>query len=265
MPLPALIQRLLRRAPPVEGPQEGKTAADPGRSPDDLVAAARTQARRRVIGAAVLLAAAVLVFSLVFESRPRPLPLDTPIEIAGRQAGSASVAAPAVKPVTPQPASAASAPPQVASPVPAPVEPVAAEPAAASAPAAAAPPPSAVKATPQAKAGAAAGAESAAPAKGVDVSKGAAAAPEKTASRPAAADSRFVVQVGAFADMAQVRALRSRLDKLGLPKHYVQATDSKGGQRVNRVRLGPYATRDEADRAAARLKEAGLPGQVFEL
>jgi DedD protein len=45
----------------------------------------------------------------------------------------------------------------------------------------------------------------------------------------------------------------------------VQATDSKGGQRVNRVRLGPYATRDEADRAAARLKEAGLPGQVLEL
>jgi DedD protein len=107
--------------------------------------------------------------------------------------------------------------------------------------------------------------EGAAPAKIGAAAKVAAAAPEKAASRPAVADSRFVVQVGAFADTAQVRDLRSRLDKLGLRKHYVQAADSKGGQRVNRVRLGPFGSRDEADRAAARLKEAGLPGQVFEL
>ncbi len=264
MPLPALIQRLLRRAPPVEGPQDGKSAGDAARSPADIVAAARTQARRRVIGAAVLLAAAVLVFSLVFESRPRPLPLDTPIEIAARPGGSPSVAAPAVKPVTLPPAPAASAPPQVAGPVAAPVEPVSAEPVAASAPAAAVPPPPAVKATLQATAGAAAGSEGAAPAKGGEGAKAAAAAPEKAASRPAAAESRFVVQVGAFADPTQVRDLRSRLDKLDLRKHYVQAAE-KGGQRINRVRLGPFATRDEADRAAARLKQAGLPGQVLEL
>jgi DedD protein len=263
MPLPALIQRLLRRAPPVEGPQDGKTAGDAARSPADIVAAARTQARRRVIGAAGLLAAAVLVFSLVFESRPRPLPLDTPIEIAARPGGSPSVAAPAVKPVTLPPAPAASAPPQVAGSVAAPVEPVSAEPVAASAPAAAPPPPPAVKVTPPAT-GAAAGSEGAAPAKGGEGAKAASAAPEKAASRPAAAESRFVVQVGAFADPTQVRDLRSRLDKLDLRKHYVQAAE-KGGQRINRVRLGPFASRDEADRAAARLKQAGLPGQVLEL
>lgn len=259
MPLPVLIQRLLRRAPAVEGTQEGKTAGDPARPAADIVTAARTQARRRLIGAAVLLAAAVLVFSLVFESRPRPLPLDTPIEIAGRPGAGPAAAVPAVRPVTPLPVPAASAPLQASGPVPAPVEPVAAEPVAASAPVAETPLPSAAKAVTPAKPAAVAVPEGAA------IAKASAAAPEKAASRPAAADSRFVVQVGAFADTAQVRDLRSRLDKLGLRKHYVQAVDSKGGQRVNRVRLGPFASRDEADRAAARLKEAGLPGQVFEL
>jgi cell division septation protein DedD len=96
------------------------------------------------------------------------------------------------------------------------------------------------------------------------------AVPPATATTPppAAADAaagRFVVQVGAFAEPAQVRELRARLDKLGLRKHYVQAIEAKGGQRVNRVRLGPYGTRDEAERAAGRLKDAGLPGQVLEL
>ena len=62
-----------------------------------------------------------------------------------------------------------------------------------------------------------------------------------------------------------MRELRARLDKLGLRKHYVQAIEAKGGQRVNRVRLGPYATREEAERAAGRVKDAGLPGQVLEL
>ena len=261
MPLPVLIQRLLRRVPAAEGPQEGKTTGDAAHSPADIVAVARTQARRRLIGAAVLLAAAVLVFSLAFESRPRPMPLDTPIEIASRQGASPTSSAPAIRPVTPQPAPAASAPQPASGPVPAPVEPVAAEPVAASAPVAATPlPPSA-----PAKVAAGAVPEGAATAKIGAAAKVAAAAPEKAASRPAAADSRFVVQVGAFADTAQVRDLRSRLDKLGLRKHYVQAADSKGGQRVNRVRLGPFGSRDEADRAAARLKEAGLPGQVFEL
>ena len=258
MPLPVLIQRLLRRAPASEGPQEERSASQPASSPDDIVTAARTRARRRLIGASVLLGAAVLVFSLAFESRPRPLPLDTPIEIASRPGGSTVIAAPAVKPVTPLPAPAASAPAAASAPSPAPMEPVEAE------SAASAPPPPTPRPAPPAKADARA--DSAVPSKGAAPATGsAAAAPEKGASRPAAAEGRFVVQVGAFADNAQVRDLRARLDKLGLRKHYVQAADAKGGQRLNRVRLGPFPTRDEADRAAARLKEAGLPGQVFEL
>jgi DedD protein len=55
----------------------------------------RIHARRRLIGAAVLLLLGVLLFPLVFETQPRPLPLDLPMVVAPGKGGVASVAAPA--------------------------------------------------------------------------------------------------------------------------------------------------------------------------
>ncbi|MDQ6679903.1 MAG: SPOR domain-containing protein, partial [Pseudomonadota bacterium] len=49
--------------------------------PADAVKEARTRARRRLIGAVVLLVVGVIGFPLVFETRPRPIPVDIPIEI----------------------------------------------------------------------------------------------------------------------------------------------------------------------------------------
>ena len=267
MPLPALIQRLWRRsADAPEAGGEGGGAGEAGRTPPDAVTAARTVARRRLIGASVLLALAVGVFSLVFESRPRPLPLDTPIELAGRAPGAPASVAAVVKPVTPLPVATASAPaasapgPQA---VPVPVEPLA--PMAEAPSPTTAPAPAPAPATPKEPAPAREASASAAPKTAAAAPKSAAAPAPAAASRPTAAEGRFVVQVGAFAETGQVRELRARLDKLGLRPHYVQTIEAKGGQRVNRVRLGPYATRDEAERAAGRLKDAGLPGQVLEL
>ncbi len=57
--------------------------------------------------------------------------------------------------------------------------------------------------------------------------------------------------------------MRQKVEKLGL-KTYAQAVDTAAGRRV-RVRLGPFANRDEAERAAAKLKSAGLPGAVLTL
>jgi DedD protein len=252
MSLPALIQRLLRRPAVSEaGDDTGGPATAPP-APGDPVAAARTQARRRLLGAAVLLLVAVLVFSFVFESRPRPLPLDTPIELAGRPPVSASGAVGAVRPVTPLATAPAASMPAASAQEsrPVPVEPVETE-----------VPPAAPVASGPAPATATAAAGSKAP----PAVPATAPAAQPPASQAAAEQARFVVQVGAFADAAQVRQLRARLDKLGLRKHYVQAIEAKDGQRVNRVRLGPWASREEAERAAARLKEAGLPGQVLEL
>ena len=42
---------------------------------------ARTRARQRLIGAAVLVVAGIIGFPLLFESQPRPIPVDLPIEI----------------------------------------------------------------------------------------------------------------------------------------------------------------------------------------
>jgi DedD protein len=71
------------------------------------------------------------------------------------------------------------------------------------------------------------------------------------AEPPAAAEGRFVVQVGAYSDAATLRETRAKVERLGL-KTYTQVIEGDAGKRT-RVRVGPFATRDEAQAAAARL------------
>src|SRR5215218_4244381 len=68
-----------------------KRNSDPAAAPavvdaGDAVQQARTRARRRLIGAVVLLAIGIIGFPLVFETQPRPIPVDVPIEIPRRDA-----------------------------------------------------------------------------------------------------------------------------------------------------------------------------------
>lgn len=77
------------------------------------------------------------------------------------------------------------------------------------------------------------------------------------------APGRFVVQVGAFSDDATVRQTRKKVEKLGL-KTYTQEVSTDGGKRV-RVRVGPFASRDEAAQVLNKLKGAGLPGALLAL
>src|SRR3954470_11931893 len=63
--------------------------------PGDAVQQARTRARRRLIGAVVLLVIGVIGFPLVFETRPRPVPVDIPIEIPRQDNAPALVMPPA--------------------------------------------------------------------------------------------------------------------------------------------------------------------------
>ena len=179
---------------------------------------ARTHARRRLIGAAVLLLLGVLLFPLVFETQPRPLPLDLPMTVAPAKGAAAVVPAPAPVAGT----ATRPAPPMI-------VETAEPEPRAAPAPASAV----------------------------------AQASPAPTASAPAPEPGRFVVQVGAFADDAAVRQARQKVEKLGL-KTYTQEVNTDAGKRV-RVRVGPFATRDEAEQVLGKLKGAGLPGAVLTL
>lgn len=74
---------------------------------------------------------------------------------------------------------------------------------------------------------------------------------------------RFVVQVGAFAEAAAAQDTRAKLEKLGL-KTFTQVTETAAGNRT-RVRLGPFATREEAERVLAKTKAAGVGGVVLTL
>ncbi|MBL0727311.1 SPOR domain-containing protein [Piscinibacter sp. HJYY11] len=236
----------------------------------DSVQQARTRARQRLVGSVVLVAAGVIGFPLLFETQPRPLPGDTPIEIARRDGG-----APATVPVrtTPAPRAPAATPPSAvvtetpaeagrevaaasAVPVtPAPEvkpEPKPVEPKPAAEPKPTPKPEPKPEAKPEAKP-AAEGARAQALLEG-----------KPAASKPAAtADGRFIVQVGAFAEVTAAREARQKVEKLGL-KTYTQVVETSTGKRI-RVRVGPFASRDEAEKASTKIKSAGLSSAVYTL
>ena len=276
----------------------------------------RARARTRLMGATVLLLIGVIGFPLLFETQPRPIPVDLPIEIPARNAA-------AVVDASSHPAGRAmpSAAPLAAS-VPTPesvsydARPSAPMPA--SAPASQPVPRSAfasLAAALTSSSGAARGSDVAAsaayvapsmggpgstvaqtkPAKPAKVAAASAPVPASkptahvagpvlppplAASKPspaailadtaaakpsdaAANGGRFVVQVGAFLDDAKVHEARTKVEKLGL-KTYTQPVDTPTGKRI-RVRVGPYATKADADKIATKLKADGLQAVVLVL
>lgn len=262
-------------------PGEGARKAAAEASPDS-VQEARTRARRRLIGAAVLVVIGVIGFPILFETQPRPIPVDIPIEIP-RKDGAPPLVMPAPRPsAKPAPtAQVASAPAEVITetvadagrelPSPAASAPVAAKPASASTKPAEArtaevkkPEPKPAEAKPEPK-----------PAKPAETSTAAAdarraqallegKAPEKAAEKTTEKkDGRFVVQVGAFADTAAARETRQKVEKLGL-KTYTQVAETSQGSRI-RVRVGPFASREEAERAQSKIKAAGSNAVVLTL
>ena len=85
--------------------------------------------------------------------------------------------------------------------------------------------------------------------------------PSDTAALPGS--GRFVVQVGAYAAAAPMKDVRAKVEKLGL-KTYTQVIENAEGKRT-RLRVGPFATRAEAEAAAAKVKAAGLPANLLSL
>jgi len=86
----------------------------------------------------------------------------------------------------------------------------------------------------------------------------------KPASTAAAeTDGRFVVQIGAFADAGKAREARLKLERAGL-KTYTHVAETKEGKRI-RVRVGPFGSRAEADKAADKIKGLALPASVLTL
>lgn len=255
----------------------------------------RKRAKHRLIGVSVLVLAGVLLFPMLFDTQPRPIPVDIPIDIPSRQtapplriegtataapdataAATASTAAQAsrlsevddevlIPKAAPQPetkpaAAAASAP---AAPAPSKKPEAAAEktakPAEASKPPAAASTAAAPATKPAAPTPAAAQAAEAARAKALLEGK----PTPKPVVAAAAAEGRFIVQVGAFAETGRAQQVRQQLERAGL-KTYTHVADTAEGKRI-RVRLGPFATRAEAEKAAGKAKATGLPAAILTL
>ena len=79
----------------------------------------------------------------------------------------------------------------------------------------------------------------------------------------AAGSVRMVVQVGAYTEPAKLKEARQKVEQLGF-KTYTQVVEVDGTKRT-RVRVGPFATKAEADKAAARIKASGLPVAILTL
>jgi DedD protein len=69
--------------------------------------------------------------------------------------------------------------------------------------------------------------------------------------------------VGAFADATKARQARLKLEKAGL-KTYTQVAQTSEGKRI-RVRVGPFASRAEAEKAASKIKSLDLSAAILTL
>ena len=235
---------------PTSEPQ-GNTSNSPAESVDAM----RRRARHRLIGASVLVVLGVVGFPVLFDTQPRPVSVDIAVDIPDR-----TTAKPLVDTSTPKPLSASAGldakeevVPDTKPEVKAETKPkaeVKPEAAVAAAAAVAAVVPKAVETKPE-------------PAK---VEAKVDAKPEvKPATKPADSKDtgRFVVQAGTFSDDGKLRETRSKLEKAGITT-YTQVIESKEGRRV-RVRVGPFASRDEADKVARKIKQLSLQPQVLTL
>ncbi len=240
------------------GAQGDEQSAGPAETIDGM----RRRARHRLIGAALLVLVGVVGFPLLFDTQPRPIAVDIPIDIPdkaklkplaiARSEGPADAVVKVEKPVsTVEPVvaeakvateSSLDAREEVVAPRPAPKvdKPVPAKPELKSEPK---PEPKPVH-------------------KADEDGAKAKALLEGKASADAGGD-RFIVQVGAFADTTKARDARQKLEHAGL-KTYTQVVETKDGPRT-RVRVGPFANKAEADKAASKIKGLDLSASILAL
>ncbi len=266
-----------------DAPEGGGKPARRGRgaaAQAETIEEMRRRARHRLVGAVVLVLAGVIGFPLLFDSQPRPVEVDVQLDIPDRNKVEPLPQAAAPAQVHEAPATGLDAGEELvdtAHPAPAvtaapPEAPDHAEQAAATtktrvpaeaplqAPVAKAHE-AAADAAPQPKAAAKPAPTDAERARAL--LEGRAPTAVAKAAPAASAGQRFIVQVGAFADADKAREVRLRLERAGV-KTYAQVVDTSAGKRT-RVRLGPFDSRAEAEKAAERVKGMGLAGSVLTL
>jgi len=243
-----------------------QTGADAlSNAPAESVEVIRKRARHRLMGSVVLVLGAVVGLPLLFDSQPRPVAIDTPIVIPDRNqtsplsATSGSAKTDAIKEGLAQDQAIAASQTGVAKSAvtnSAGLDPheevvtkdskaeVRLEPK----------PELKAEAKPEPKSENNPDAKEAAKAKALLDGKEA----------PNSGDAvRSVVQVGAYADLAKAKEVRAKLESAGF-KTYTQEIDTKDGKRI-RVRVGPFATKEEADKTAEKIRKLNLQTSVLKL
>lgn len=234
----------------------------PKRAPDNLASDPdldlKRRARRRLLGAVVLALLAAVLLPLFLDSEPRKPAQEVQVEIQPREPArvdaqaqpEASATANGAAPL----AEAPSAKPEAA-PAKVDTEPEAnaaktAEIASKTKPAAAS------STTSEAKAR-----QGDEPAKAAVATAKPAAATPKAGGEGVSAERPFAVQIGAFASDKGAKEQLERARKTGL-KVYTERIETSKGTRI-RVRVGPFKTREEAEKARVRLKAAGIDSAII--
>lgn len=209
----------------------------------------RRRARRRLIGAVTLVTVMVVALPMVLDGESKQSGQDIAINIPSPSSSGEFASRIVPAPAQPKPAPAVPDPQAgkvVQVPVPAEMQ----------------TPPSAppAKAEEPAKTPVAAAAAEPAPAV-----KEPAPQPKHKDEKSSASISKqesvpFVIQLGAFANLANAKERQSKLTALKV-KFYTETVKTPSGDKL-RVRAGPYATRQEAERAQAKLKAAGIQDGV---
>ncbi len=208
----------------------------------------RKRARRRLIGAIVLVTAVAVVLPMVLDSEPQQTSQDVNIKIPSPDSGAfTSKIAPLAPSLQTSPdvrASESTRKPDVT-------------------PAAGSKLPAVVAAAPETKPATAIAEEAVKPAKTQEAAKTPGKTPpprEIDRKTTKAAVGQFVVQVVALTDAEKAKQLQQQISGASI-KSYTEVVKTAKGD-VTRVRAGPFATREAAEKALKQLKAIGLDGKV---
>jgi DedD protein len=247
-----------------------KAADDPAKTPPQpqSIESMRQRAKHRLAGATVLVVIGIIAFPMLFDKQPRPIAVDTPIDIPDRNKVPPLVlpAASTPKELPVLPASAV-APVASKSEVAKLVQPVASKPevitevADKKVPAALVKPEISASKNKASQASAPAKPVASAPVKPVEVAKPVLEA--KPVDAASAQTGRYILQVGAFADAKRAYEVRLKLEHAGL-KTYTHVAETPDGKRI-RVRVGPFTVKADAEKNAVKIKKLDLPAALLKL
>lgn len=224
----------------------------------------KKRARRRLVGAVAFVSVVAVVLPTVMDHEPRQAVQDVEIRIPGQDEKPFApkfAVSPVEKPAE-KPAEVAVAKPSVEAPEARPVAPPTARVVEVAKDKPAEKPvakPEKVPEKPAAKPVEKVAEKPAA--KEVDAKRAAAILAGQVAeAKPAAKSGEFLVLIGAFSNEGNVKTLKAKLNEQGI-KTFSEPLDTPQGKKT-RVRAGPFASREAADKALEKMQRIGVSGVV---